>query len=378
MIENALFIVLADGHYNSLGLVRSLGRAGYTPKILLIGRKDAIVCYSKHAKNLTICRDIDHAIDLIINKYSSTGGHKFIVTGNDKYIAAIDRRYDELKNSFITYNCGGSFKINELMSKAAQNRLAQQVGLNVPPYRVIKVKDSTIPDIPFPVITKAINSIGAHWKDIVYLCHNEKELIEAYKQIPCEEVIVQHYVEKDNETGFNGISILGGEQVYLPLQLTYQSTSDTSFGNSIYLFRPYDEVLVKKIKALIKSTGYSGSFSVDLLIGKDHKIYFLEINFRNSGWSYPYTRAGANLPAIWAESTIHGQLDTSREKIKRLPFTVTDEYMDLYENSKKGFKKTVSTFIRIFKSNSLIYLDFKDTRPFRHIITSKLKSILHL
>lgn len=109
MIHNALFIVLADGHHNSLGLVRSLGRAGYTPKILLIGKKDAIVCYSKWTKDLTICTDINSAIDLIITRYSATTGHKFIVTGNDKYIAAIDRRYDDLRQgSFITYNCAGT------------------------------------------------------------------------------------------------------------------------------------------------------------------------------------------------------------------------------------------------------------------------------
>lgn len=183
MNNSVTFFILADGHYNSLGLVRSIGKAGYTPKIFLIGSKNAIVRYSKYAKDITLCRNVDYAINTIITHYSDDDNKKFILTGNDKFVSAIDAHHSQLDDKFITYNSQNSTRLSHLMSKAVQNDLARKAGLNVPEFAVVNIKDGTIPDIPFPVITKAINSIGAHWKDIVYLCRNEQELKQAYDKI---------------------------------------------------------------------------------------------------------------------------------------------------------------------------------------------------
>lgn len=375
MTDGVLIFVLADGHHNSLGLVRSLGKAGFHTHVYLIGYKDANLLHSKYCRSYTKCEDVNIALDDIIENYSSIEKIKFIVTGNDKFVSAIDHRYNQLKDKFNTYNCGSEGSLSKLMSKAYQNKLAMQAGLRVPSYAVVNVKEKTIPEIPFPVITKAINSIGTHWKDIVYLCNSPKELIEAYDKIECEQVIVQQYVEKDNETGFNGISINGGKDVYMPLQLIYKSTKDTTFGNSIMLFEPTDNILVKKIKDFIRLTGYSGSFSVDLLIGKDSDIYFLEINLRNSGWSYPYTRAGVNLPSLWIESTISGHIDSSKVRIPKLPFTVVDEYLELYDASKKGVKSILSSLWSIVKADALITYDKEDKEPFCHWVKTKIKKL---
>lgn len=377
MIDGALFFVLADGHHNSLGLVRSLGMAGYKPIVFFIGIDKGLVCYSKYVAELSLFVSADEAIDEILRYKDRPAPAKFIVTGNDKFVSAIDRRYSELCGSFITYNCGASNALNRLMEKAVQNELAIKARLNVPAYAVVNPREKVVPSVPFPVITKAVNSIGEHWKDIVFFCHDEQELLEAFNKIDCEKVLVQHYVDKYNETGFNGISIKGGEEVYLPLQLTYKTTEKTTFGNSIRLFKPTDCDLTEKIKKLIKYTGYSGSFSVDLLIGKDSKVYFLEINFRNSGWSFPYTCAGVNLPAIWAESSVDGHLNTSRTAIRKLPFTAVDEFLEMYGASKKGLFKMLTTLFAIVGTNAHIFWNRKDQLPFWHLLKATFKSHSH-
>ena len=363
-----MFFVLADGHHNSLGLVRSLGIAGYTPHVFIINGEDAIVKYSKYSKNITFCDNAYEVLDIIINKYSTLKCDKFILTGNDKYVVAIDDKYDELKEYFHTYNCGEAGRLRFLMFKANQNELARSAGLNVPEYAIVNVRDKEIPNIPFPVITKATDSVGNHWKDIVFLCHNEDELIEAYKKIDCDKIIVQQYIEKVNETGFNGISINGGEFIYMPLQITYKSVSETTFGNIILLNPPSDNLLVNGIKDFIRKTKYSGSFSVDLLIGKDSKIYFLEVNMRNSGWSFPYTCAGINLPAIWAKSTLKQELDLSGVRIPKTPFTAVDEYIELFNKSKEGPIKFMKAFFSIFFVDAKTYWSLKDQKPFWHLV----------
>lgn len=374
MIGNDLFFILADGHHNSLGLVRSLGIAGYETHVFIIEGKDAIVKHSKYCKNITFCNNVYEALDIIIKKYSTFKCNKFILTGNDKYVVAIDDKYDELKENFYTYNCGEAGRLRFLMSKANQNELARSAGLNVPEYAIVNVRDNEIPNIPFPVITKAIDSLGNHWKDIVFLCHNKDELTKAYKTIDCDKIIVQHYIEKENETGFNGISINGGEFIYMPLQITYRSVSETTFGNIITLNPPSDNILVNNIKDFIRKTKYSGSFSVDLLIGKDSKIYFLEVNMRNSGWSFPYTCAGVNLPATWAKSTLKQKLDLTDISIPKKPFTAVDEYIELFNKSKEGPVIFLKTLYSIFSVDAKTYWNLREQRPFWHLVKNILRA----
>ena len=55
----------------------------------------------------------------------------------------------------------------------------------------------------------------------------------------------------------------------------------------------------KKYMENVSSIGFEGLFSVELLCKKD-KAYFLEINMRNDGVGYLYTKTGANHPYLWA------------------------------------------------------------------------------
>ena len=55
--------------------------------------------------------------------------------------------------------------------------------------------------VPYPLITKAIDSTVDNWKSQVYVCHNENELVEAYSKLKGERILLQQYIEKENETG---------------------------------------------------------------------------------------------------------------------------------------------------------------------------------
>lgn len=71
------------------------------------------------------------------------------------------------------------------------------------------------------------------------------------------------------------------------------------------VLRPFfDERVMSKVKAILKEVGFTGIFSVVFLIDQDDNLYFLEVNFRNSTWSYAYTRGGYNMPYLWAKATL--------------------------------------------------------------------------
>ena len=311
-------------------------------------------------------------MEYIITTYSQEGEKPFLLTGSDKIIAVIDRNYNRLIDKFYFFNAGEEGRINLLLSKKEQNLLAESCGFNVPVFEEVRIGDKPS-KVSYPLITKAVDSTVENWKDQVFVCRNEKELCEAYSQLKGNRILLQQFIDKKNETGFDALTVNGGEEAYLPLQLTYYNTTKTSFGSSIYFFEPKDEELCEKINELMRKTHYSGIFSIDLLIGKDESIYFLEINFRNSAWSYPSTCAGVNLPVLWAQSVLSKKLKVDDVKIKKLPYSAIVDSEELSHALREGLGKTIKTLKRICVCDSRVIWNWKDQGPFWSVVRDYIK-----
>lgn len=357
------FIVIDGGHFNPLGIVRSLGEKGIRSDVIAIDSPDAIMAQSKYVNSKVFVKSAEEGVEYILNHYANEKEKPFIFTGSDSVISVIDRNFDKLKDVFFVFNCGIQNGINHLLSKYEQNVLARSVGLNVPDFEEVKVGE--LPKhVKYPILTKAATSLEYDWKSLTHICRNEKELIAAYSTMNCETVLLQSYIEKENETGFDALCINSGADTYLPLQLTYHEVSETSFGHSIYFFTPEDKELIKKVEKLMSLTKYEGILSVDLLIGKDQKVYFLEVNFRNTQWSYPSTCAGVNLPYIWAKSMLTGKLEIEDVVIKKEKFTSIIELYELTYARKKGVRNLIRTLKKVLQSDSYIIFNWKDMSPF--------------
>ena len=372
ILRSHRFIILGDGHFNTLGMIRSLGEVGLCPDVVLVGHGHTAVSVSKYIRQLHVAENIETGLEYIISTYSKEKEKPFLLTGSDKIIAVIDRNYNRLINRFYFFNAGEEGRINYLLSKKEQNLLAESCGFNVPIFEEVTIGDKPT-RVPYPLITKAIDSTVENWKSQVYVCHNENELVEAYSKLKGERILLQQYIEKVNETGFDALTVAGGEKTYLPLQLTYFDVTETSFGNSIYFFEPSDEELCEKVRKLMAKTNYSGIFSIDFLIGKDGKTYFLEVNFRNSAWSYPSTCAGVNLPVLWAKSVLSDKLDVDNVIIKKLPYSAISDCDELSYALHQGFVKTLKTIIRIWRCNCCVIWNRKDQSPFWKIVNSFIK-----
>ena len=367
VLKKHKFIILGDGHFNTLGMVRSLGEVGIRPDVVLVDHNRMIVASSKYIHSFFVADTIEKVYNMTPEERA-----KFLLTGSDKIIAVIDRNYNRLIDKFYFFNAGQEGRINGLLSKKEQNKLAESCGFNVPKYEEVRVGDEPN-TVPYPLITKAIDSTVENWKDQVFICHNKSELADAYSQMKGERILLQQYIEKKNETGFDALVVNSGQESYLPLQLTYYDTTETSFGDSIYFFEPRDEELCERIKKLMKETQFNGIFSIDLLIGKDEKIYFLEVNFRNSAWSYPSTCAGVNLPVLWAQSVLNNKLDVDCVKIKKMPFSAIVDSTELSRALHEGLSKTITVLKKIWKCDSCIIWNQKDQGPFWSIVKSFIK-----
>lgn len=161
----------------------------------------------------------------------------------------------------------------------------------------------------------------------------------------------------------------------MPYACSYYRLRPDSYGGYEFLFPFKDEILAEKISKLLKVTHFSGIFDIEFLIGEDDELYFMKINFRNSGCSYACTDGGFNLPFRWAVSTLQNKLYLDGFK-PILKFDAMNEIGDYYD-SVKTKKVSIFNWIKELKGCKSYYLyNAKDPAPFRNFIFQKIKKKL--
>ena len=157
-----------------MGIVRTLGEAGIRPIVVAVKGNLKFVGQSKYVKQKFYVDSTKDGIELILERFAIDKIEKsFILTGDDVTVALLDKYYEKLKDYFYFYNAGGSGRISHYMNKDVMMDLVTKHGIQVA--KTWKVNVGEIPrDVVYPIMTKAINSIGTEWKDIVYILSPRK------------------------------------------------------------------------------------------------------------------------------------------------------------------------------------------------------------
>ena len=269
-------VFVSKEHYNPLGIVRTLGEAGIRPIVVIVKGDLKFVGQSKYVKKRYYVDNPESGIELIKSLFAQEGEKSYILTGDDVSVMTLDKHYDELKDYFYFYNAGEAGRIIHYMNKDTMINLVTKHGLNVA--KTWRVKVGEIPtDIEFPIMTKALNSFGAEWKDIVYICHNVDELNDAYKKIKSSEILLQRYVEKINEVSFDGFSVNNGKDSIILTEVYQEYCIPDKYSPYWDVRNNTDYETTSKIKQIIKEIGLEGIFEFEFMI---------DIN--NSRFYYPY------------------------------------------------------------------------------------------
>lgn len=371
-INKHLHIVFGDEHYNPLGIIRSLGEEGIRPIAIIIKNQRQIASKSKYISKLHIVNTMEDGYRLLLDKYGNEENKPFLYTSDDKLTNFLDNNYNELKDKFYFFNAGKTNGISEFMDKENIIKLASKHGLNIA--KTWTVTPGEIPDdIQYPIITKAIISTLDNWKDDVFICNNENELKEAFKHIRSKKVLLQQYIQKKNELCIDGYSVSHGEKVFYAIASKYNYIIEGSYSHYMTVKNCKNKELEDKLSAMFKEIGFEGIFSIEFLIDNYDRLYFLEINFRNSTWSYASTKAKMNLPILWAEAMLDSSIvDKSYNEITK-EFTAMVEPDD-FRNRVKTHKISLFKWIKeVFECRCLYYFSIRDIKPAVGIVTSKIK-----
>lgn len=370
------YIVFCGEHYNPLGIIRSLGEAGLKVTAIVKKNKFRLTSKSKYIETLYLIEDIEEGLKILLDKFGGEILSPIIFTADDRITELLDKNYNILADKFIFFNASEANRIKYFMNKDNINKIAIKHGLNVLPNIVVNNGDIPV-GLEYPVITKPISSSEGAWKKDMYICNSEAELVKSYEAILSKKMLLQKYIQKRNELCIEGMSVAHGKEVFLSIASTYNYLLKNGYSPYMTVNNFNNPSLYTQIKNIIEEIRFEGIFEVEFLIGEDHKLYFCEINFRNSTWSYASTCAGMNLPFMWSQAMLTSDMKLVKQKTIPENFYAMveiDDFINRVANRKisvfKWFKQMICCKCRYYLGN------FDDLMPIVSMITYKLKKIL--
>ncbi len=370
-----MFIVFCCEHYNPLGIIRSLGENGIRPIAIILRKDIQIASKSKYISHLHMVDSIQKGYEILINQYGSQKyGKPFVFTSDDQITSFLDNHYNELVDKFFFFNAGETEKIVKYMDKNRILQLAKKHGLNV--LDTVVVAKGEIPsNLEYPIITKAIVSTIDNWKNDMFICNNENELKNAYEQIRSPQVLLQKYIHKKNELCMEGFSVAHGSQTVITIASTYNYILPNSYSPYMTVSNLRNTELENKLKSMIQEIGFEGIFEIEFLRSKDDRLYFGEINFRNSTWSYASTKAGMPLPILWAKSMLRNEYASKCLKEISPPFTAMVEIDDYRQRVKTHMISYRQWVKELLGCKCRYYFSIADIAPVFSVIMYKYKNL---
>lgn len=368
------FIVFCEEHYNPLGMIRSLGEKGIFSDVIVIRGAATLASKSKYIAQLHRVDSLEDGYRLLLEKYGQEAKRPFLLTADDKTTSFLDAHYDELKDKFYFFNGGKAGQLTHYMNKDNINQLAIKHGLNV--LKAVVAQRGEIPeDLEYPIITKSIASTVGGWKDDVFVCHCQKDLEEAYTKIKSPVVLLQKYIVKKNELCLDGFSVDQGKQTFIAIASNYNYLLESTYSPYMTVRNFDDQELREKIESMMADSGFEGIFSIEFLIAEDGQLYFCEVNFRNSTWSYAATCAGMNMPYLWAEGMLAKQIRPDTYQKIHENFNAMVDFPD-FKHRVLGRKISVFQWLKEWKNcDCTFYYNKRDRKPFFAYLLSKATGI---
>lgn len=293
--------VIGGSHHNTLGVIRSLGRKGIMPYVIITsGGESSFVLKSKYIKKSFVVNGSEEALNLVLRGFTTNNEKCVLIACHDVISSDFDLNRDKLLPYFHVPGTMEQGKITRLMNKKTMGELASKMGLVVPETKFINANTIVnFDDDFFPCITKPVDSKSGKKNEIV-VCKTSKEL-SAFLINHGKDYVVQHFIDKQFEFQLIGCSLYEGNEIIIPgvsVIIRQTKSSNTGFLHYTKLDESYSHT-VEATKSFIREIGYSGLFSVEFLRDKNNTDYFMEINFRNDGNTISVANAGVNLPYIW-------------------------------------------------------------------------------
>lgn len=338
---NVLAIVLSRNYSTGLGIIRSLGSAGYTVDLIASVRKKGSSVIASCSRYVRRSHEVmaeftqgdpgTGIIDVLMEYEDSSFEKKVIFPADDFTASVVDANREMLKKHFTIPEVTGDsgLSVSDLMDKSCQSRLAEKAGLDVPTEWIVSLRDDIyVPeDIICPCFVKPLQSITGQKKEMC-VCYDADQLMSRLKEMKDfygdRSVLIQEYLDIDMEYDLSGVCL--ENEVIIPaviekIRVSGHERGVTMAGKMVPVSVLGD--VFEKIVMMLGSLGYRGMFDMEVNLCGD-RLLFNEINLRSGGPSFAYYLNGVNLPAILVKELTG--MDHSDEEKKIRTFGKTFVY----------------------------------------------------
>lgn len=365
LLKKYKVIVFGFEHYNPLDQIRTFGSIGIKPIGVFIKSKYRFASFSRWLSEVYIVESIDEGYKLILSKFKDPINKAFLVTSDDIITSYLDEHYDSLEPYFFFNNCGKTGGITKLMEKPYQKKIANDAGFNTPKlYSFEEIKDND-----FPIICKTKNSLVENWKSFSRVCKTRADLDDVV--LTKKDLIFEEYIDRSNEIAVEGYSYGDGESVFAKLCLKRNYLVEGAPGKKLYCEALVDNGIISCVKKYLKSIKFNGVFELEMLVDKQDKVYFSEINLRNSGLGIATTVAGASNLLGWCYACLE-ETNHVPEEPTNVPIVGMDDFADFKIRVLKEKRLSFFKWFKEFKqSDFTFYYDKRDKKPFRKALSHK-------
>ena len=320
-------------------------------------------------KHVAIVNSVQEGYEILL-KNKGQKQKSFLLIEGDGLTGFLDMHYDSLKDNYIWNTAYEQGRLSKYLNKYEQVEVAKKCGIKVLESIVI-TKDSIPDDLEYPVITKAISSEIVHWKSECFICHTKDELVDVFKKIKSSSIMVQKYIKKSNELCFDGYSINQGKDQFVAILSKYNYLLEDKYSFYLTVENVKDKKYINEITKFMSYVHYDGIYAFEYIVDEEGEAYFMENNFRNSGWSYASTCAGMPLPILWIESMINGTIDYSKMKEIKPGFTFMDDFAD-FQTRVVGRMSSVRKWLKEYRDcDCRLLLGKKDPLPIMAYVSSR-------
>lgn len=360
-------VVAGHDHQNTLGVIRSLGEDGI--RVIAVFLSDGDSCsaaYSKYIDEFFIVRPKE-LVSTLITVGNKLGEKAPLIPCGDDTAAPIAQAYDQLKTWYILPRAKNGVDMLRLMNKMDMLEAARSAGLMVPNWVCIERQNFADTEklcchLQFPCILKPVRLLpGGTFRFLIVQSMDEIQTLLEYMNHNCTSVIIQEYVRKTGEYGVNGCRLCGSGRTVFGGIIEKKRFSQSSMGSTTAgTIVPDAHGLCEAVQRFVEFIDYRGIFDVEFVFDGE-TFYFVEMNFRNGGYGYAYTRAGRNFPAVWAREACGENVEAYLRKPAKTVFFI-NESADL-QNVKSGEIPVFTWLWDVLRANAHMYINCLDMQP---------------
>lgn len=388
-------LLVSRNWLSNLTMARAIGRLGYDvevlrvfqnkPRLLSLTKYIRTDAYSKYIKTYYSCNMLKEESNLVdmLKKIAHHDCKILLIPTDDLAAAIIDTHMDELKPYYLMPNIDNKpGELSQLMSKGLQKELAFKFGIPIVNGIVIRTSEGKF-EIPqsvhYPCFVKPNISKNSS-KQRMKKCENQTEL-EKYllkrsskKDI---EIVVENYIEIEKEYSLLGVSTKQG--VTMPGCIVVDEGGHGARRGVAMTGKVVDVGEVGQIRneltEFVASLHFDGLFDIDLIKGKDGKIYFTELNLRFGGSGYAIVKSGVNLPGMFADYMLKGKMIDLSCAVRRTGKSFVSEKV-LLDECIRGYLTKSEMLVRLKEADICFVEDPDDLQPYKHF--SKFLALVNL